>query len=298
MDGKARISKESIRQQFFWIWRQLHWQNAWHHLHLCCYHSDSIQVLYCLCVYWIDFKRSGNPHGISYAWKWFARMLNMKPREITVVMILAFLQVELRMEFIYDMWQVAGHRLLMTYGRQFVKVIAFIKEDLLKRLPNKPTAPEVERIKAFISDFEKSNTIPPPKGWTSLSWCTINVASNKLNKHIHNYLADPTVLDLLTFWIDQFILTLIPPSHSSLDITGKAKWKIQIFQIHLSDFSVLFISSESACGAPTAVVFPEILTVKPKKSSSSTFFPSSWKECANNMHWSATFLQLSTVGRK
>jgi hypothetical protein len=57
----------------------------------------------------------------------------------------------------------------MTYGRQFVKVIAFIKEDLLKRLPNKPTAPEVERIKAFISDFEKSNTIPPPKGWTSLA---------------------------------------------------------------------------------------------------------------------------------
>ncbi len=40
----------------------------------------------------IDYP-GNHPHGLSNAWSWMARIMNMKPRKITATMILAFIEV-------------------------------------------------------------------------------------------------------------------------------------------------------------------------------------------------------------
>ena len=62
-----------------------------------------------------------HPHGLPAAWAWLARILNQKPRSATAAVLDAFLRT-------------AGFMLHKTYGKQFIKILIFIKTDFAARL--------------------------------------------------------------------------------------------------------------------------------------------------------------------
>ena len=98
----------------------------------------------------IDFP-GNHPHGIANGWSWIARMLNLKPKRITAQLVLSFLQV-------------AGFRLLQVYNRQFRKLLAVIKEDVLPKLPQESLA-SATRLQLFLMDYEQAGgVIAKPKG--------------------------------------------------------------------------------------------------------------------------------------
>jgi hypothetical protein len=56
-----------------------------------------------------------HPHGLSHAWAWLARVLNIKPRRITAQLVLTFLEVRE-----IDLW--------ILYCRSMLPIVA---DDLL-----------------------------------------------------------------------------------------------------------------------------------------------------------------------
>ncbi|EGF78345.1 hypothetical protein BATDEDRAFT_26953 [Batrachochytrium dendrobatidis JAM81] len=63
-----------------------------------------------------------NNHGIENGWKWMARILNMKPRRITPLLIHTFLEI-------------SGHSLVKTYNRQVLKMVRYIVQILIPMIP-------------------------------------------------------------------------------------------------------------------------------------------------------------------
>ena len=75
---------------------------------------------------------SGHPHGLKYGWNWVARVLNQEPRPaITAAVLDAFLSI-------------SGHKMYRYYGRQFAKLIEFIRRDYTKRIES-VTSKETKR---------------------------------------------------------------------------------------------------------------------------------------------------------
>jgi nucleoporin GLE1 len=72
----------------------------------------------------------GHPHGMEAAWRWLARVLNMTPRRVTAVMLLAFLEVGAR-------------PLQRAFPRQFPKLVRFVRgryvPAMLERKEKPPT---------------------------------------------------------------------------------------------------------------------------------------------------------------
>jgi len=87
-------------------------------------------------------------HPIKHAWVWLARILNMTPRKITPSLLLAFLEH-------------SAYFMHKTYGRQFAKLLQFIKEDYLRRLPAGTEAAKT-RLEIFLSN--RSQLIERPQG--------------------------------------------------------------------------------------------------------------------------------------
>jgi hypothetical protein len=55
--------------------------------------------------------------------------------------------------------------MLQTYGRQFRKILQFIKEDYMKRFPPKTNAAKT-RIQIFIETYENNSyQLHEPKGF-------------------------------------------------------------------------------------------------------------------------------------
>lgn len=64
----------------------------------------------------------GHPRDLHYAWNWLARVLNDTPKpRLTALMLDAFLSV-------------SSHKLLRVYGRQFVKMLRYIKNVYLRKI--------------------------------------------------------------------------------------------------------------------------------------------------------------------
>ncbi len=92
------------------------------------------------------------PADLAHAWRWLARMGNMKPRRITAALLFTFLEV-------------AGFRLNQVYGRQFAKYVRFLRADLLARLPAGTTHAAKGRLEMWADTYEKANgRIPEPEG--------------------------------------------------------------------------------------------------------------------------------------
>jgi hypothetical protein len=145
--------------------------------------------------------KQNHPFDIAKCWTWMANLLNMKPRKVTPHILLAFLEVRYcpclqltergnygdkplifiplaNVNFFNFFWlfpplnlifclcfQHAGYRLWKTYGKQFEKILQFIKNDYLNRMPPECAASRM-RLELYIESIEKDRALKIPKGFT------------------------------------------------------------------------------------------------------------------------------------
>ncbi|KAL2919514.1 hypothetical protein HK105_201161 [Polyrhizophydium stewartii] len=86
----------------------------------------------------VQTKSVPNNYGISNGWTWIARILNMKPRRITPLLLHTFLEV-------------AGHELLKTYPRQAPKLIRYMVQVAIPMMPASANA-STTRLKLFLEE--------------------------------------------------------------------------------------------------------------------------------------------------
>ncbi|KAJ3369928.1 Nuclear pore complex nucleoporin component [Kappamyces sp. JEL0680] len=92
-----------------------------------------------------------NAYGIEHAWSWLARMLNMKPRKITPLLLHSFLMV-------------TGHALLKAYPDQGRKLISTIIDGLVPLIPTAAVA-STTKLKLFLEEtVVAKNSFPLPYG--------------------------------------------------------------------------------------------------------------------------------------
>jgi hypothetical protein len=86
--------------------------------------------------------------GIAWAWVWLARMLNSKPRRISLVLLEAFLQI-------------CGHDLALTYPRQFSKMIHYFATQYAPLLPKDQDTDAKSRLQSLLVEQKCAQ---PPTG--------------------------------------------------------------------------------------------------------------------------------------
>ncbi|KAI8927632.1 GLE1-like protein-domain-containing protein [Entophlyctis helioformis] len=86
-----------------------------------------------------------NSYGIAHGWTWIARILNLKPRKITPLLIHTFLDV-------------AGHALFTTYKSQAWKLAMYIANVSLPIMPPSANA-STTRLKLYLEEQVKHRTI-------------------------------------------------------------------------------------------------------------------------------------------
>ncbi|KAI8057639.1 GLE1-like protein-domain-containing protein [Syncephalis plumigaleata] len=86
-----------------------------------------------------------NPYGMLYGWRWLACILNRSPHTITPMLINTFLEI-------------AGPALLEVYGDQARKLLQFIIQDYVPRLPPKSPAAN-SRLKSFLEEYMATGRI-------------------------------------------------------------------------------------------------------------------------------------------
>ncbi|RKP21988.1 GLE1-domain-containing protein [Rozella allomycis CSF55] len=98
-----------------------------------------------------DFK-GNRPIGIERAWAWLARMLNSKPRRISPVLLLSFLNI-------------AGFQFFKHFPNQFPKIIAYIEKEYLPLIPKESVAAKT-RLSLWIQEYREKKKITKPEGFT------------------------------------------------------------------------------------------------------------------------------------
>lgn len=96
-----------------------------------------------------------HPHGIQHGWTWLTRFMNVEPRKEVTATIL------------YDFIDVAGHALFLEYGKQFIKIMKVIRHrflDEISRVSAGQHRGPTERLKIFMEDCEKLNSVRKPEG--------------------------------------------------------------------------------------------------------------------------------------
>jgi hypothetical protein len=95
--------------------------------------------------------------GTSHVWTWIARILNLKPLDITPTILLTFLEI-------------TGFK-LQNYGKQWSKIILFIREEVLKNIQilsqsDEDIKPAYIRLVSFVDKLVSSQgKVQPPKGY-------------------------------------------------------------------------------------------------------------------------------------
>ena len=108
------------------------------------------QVL-CINYFKFIFLLVPNSYPISQAWTWLARLLNMKPRRLTPLLLYTFLDV-------------CGHELLKEYKSQALKLFHFIMEHNIPAMPQSALA-GTTRLELFLQETVIAhNDIRPPEG--------------------------------------------------------------------------------------------------------------------------------------
>nr|XP_033325449.1 nucleoporin GLE1 [Megalopta genalis] len=101
-----------------------------------------------------------NPHGLQYAWRWLAAVLNIEPRtEIA----------DLCATLLLDMLEVAGNALWTAYPRQFYKLLILLSDEYHSRIQtvgNIGGGPLV-RLQEFLKNSLTKGFIPQPDGQLS-----------------------------------------------------------------------------------------------------------------------------------
>lgn len=92
---------------------------------------------------------TSNPHNLKYAWKWLTNILKLDPSS-----------TPLCPDLIEDFISTAGHKLWMTYDKQFIKIIKVINLQYLPKLS--PDSGGVKRLQLLLEDINKGKLLPPP----------------------------------------------------------------------------------------------------------------------------------------
>lgn len=92
-----------------------------------------------------------HPQDMHYAWRWLAMILNDKPRTVISALILdSFLSM-------------STHKLYQIYGKQYLKLIQFIKNVYIERITaitDNNHRQTLMKLKSLISDMEKQLNRP------------------------------------------------------------------------------------------------------------------------------------------
>ena len=92
-----------------------------------------------------------NSYGIENGWTWLARILNIRPRKITPLLIYAFLNV-------------AGHKIVQQYKDQAVKLVAVLCDSLMPMFPKAAVASTTKLALYLDETVKKTGTFPPHSG--------------------------------------------------------------------------------------------------------------------------------------
>ncbi|XP_076244477.1 gle1 RNA export mediator [Calliopsis andreniformis] len=98
-----------------------------------------------------------NPHGLQYAWRWLAAILNIVPRtEI----------VDLCATLLLDMLEVAGNALWTAYPNQFSKLLILLSEEYYPRMQSVGSigGGPLVRLEEFLRTSLTKGSIPPSNG--------------------------------------------------------------------------------------------------------------------------------------
>ncbi|XP_076646224.1 gle1 RNA export mediator [Halictus rubicundus] len=101
-----------------------------------------------------------NPHGLQYAWRWLAAVLNIEPRtEI----------VDLCATLLLDMLEVAGNALWTAYPRQFHKLLILLSDEYYSRVQTIGCigGGPLVRFQEFLKNSLTTGFIPQPDGQLS-----------------------------------------------------------------------------------------------------------------------------------
>ncbi|KAH6582555.1 hypothetical protein BASA61_008454 [Batrachochytrium salamandrivorans] len=92
-----------------------------------------------------------NSYNIANGWVWMSRILNMKPRRITTLLLYTFLEI-------------AGNALVTTYKRQAIKLVRYIVQVLIPMAPAAANA-STTRLALFLDETVlKTGNMPPFEG--------------------------------------------------------------------------------------------------------------------------------------
>ena len=92
-----------------------------------------------------------NSYGIENGWSWFARILNMKPRKLTPLLIHTFLII-------------AGNKLISIYKDQGLKLVYLLVDTLIPIIPVAAIA-STTKLKLFLEETViKTNSFPLNQG--------------------------------------------------------------------------------------------------------------------------------------
>lgn len=99
----------------------------------------------------VQYDEGPNPHGVRHAWTWLARVLNMEPMAITVELLETFLSI-------------AGYTLNRHYQQQYRKLLVYIKDIYLERVPKETPPSTIFRLRDLISTTLERGMVPEPLG--------------------------------------------------------------------------------------------------------------------------------------
>ncbi|KAL0102252.1 hypothetical protein PUN28_018650 [Cardiocondyla obscurior] len=106
---------------------------------------------------WRYFGNKDHPHGLQYAWRWLAAVLNIEPRGDIC---------DLCATLILDMLEVAGNKLWAAYPKQFYKLLILLMEQYYPRMRSVASSNggPFSRLEDFLNDTLRTGTIRPPNG--------------------------------------------------------------------------------------------------------------------------------------
>lgn len=90
-----------------------------------------------------------HPRNIQFGWRWLAMILNDQPKDqLTALLLDAFLSM-------------SAHKMLITYGRQFLKLFHYIQTDFIQKIESitsKDARQTLMKLKSLLQDMNRKFT--------------------------------------------------------------------------------------------------------------------------------------------
>jgi hypothetical protein len=114
-------------------------------------YSERMSGIFAVYVGILQTTEAGNRYGMDHGWIWFSRVLNLKSRKITPVLIHTFLEI-------------AGHSFLQNYQKQGHKIIQSLIRHFIPTIPATAIASKT-RLELFLeTTYLKTGQFPIHEG--------------------------------------------------------------------------------------------------------------------------------------